>query len=261
MEVHHHSHTSDPDSHRGRKKWTHYFWEFLMLFLAVFCGFLAEYQLEHTIENQREKNYIRSLLAETKQDIIEYDSLLKRIDFIDPIADSLYNNVVFAEKYNYNFLGKWNSHFNSISLHYYPTLTTIQQLKYSGNLRLVKDQQLQQQIILYEISVTGNLFRSRTGLLESLKTAFNFQNEFCDLSHFNQSMSAANRHNQLNNTISEMPVFEMPIITRDTFQLNKLANSFVDFRGYLFFYRADVKRINNIAVKLVDMISAKYKIK
>ena len=38
MEVHHHSHTS-------RKKWMHYFWEFLMLFLAVFCGFLAEYQL------------------------------------------------------------------------------------------------------------------------------------------------------------------------------------------------------------------------
>ena len=30
MEVHAHSHTA-------RKKWTHYFWEFLMLFLAVFC--------------------------------------------------------------------------------------------------------------------------------------------------------------------------------------------------------------------------------
>src|SRR5215510_2786306 len=158
MEVHAHTHTA-------RKKWTHYFWEFLMLFLAVFCGFLAEYQLEHTIENQREKNYIRSLLAETKQDIIEYDSLLKRIDFIDPIADSLHNNVVLAAKYNYNFLAKWNSPFNSISLHYYPTLTTIQQLKYSGNLRLIKDQQLQQQIILYEILVTGNLFRSRNGLL------------------------------------------------------------------------------------------------
>ena len=34
MEVHHHAHTD-------RKKWTHYLWEFLMLFLAVFCGFLG----------------------------------------------------------------------------------------------------------------------------------------------------------------------------------------------------------------------------
>ncbi len=54
MEVHAHTHTA-------RKKWTHYFWEFLMLFLAVFCGFLAEYKLEHTIENQREKKYVYSL--------------------------------------------------------------------------------------------------------------------------------------------------------------------------------------------------------
>jgi hypothetical protein len=62
MEVHHHSHSS-------RKKWTHYFWEFLMLFLAVFCGFLAEYQLEHKIEKDREKQFIVSLVADLKDDI------------------------------------------------------------------------------------------------------------------------------------------------------------------------------------------------
>ncbi|MEP6700571.1 MAG: hypothetical protein ABJA85_04625 [Bacteroidota bacterium] len=61
MEVHAHSHTA-------RKKWTHYFWEFLMLFLAVFCGFLAEYQLEHVIAHQREKQYIQSLIADLKSD-------------------------------------------------------------------------------------------------------------------------------------------------------------------------------------------------
>ncbi len=43
MEVHAHSHTP-------RKKRTHYFWEFLVLFLAVFCGFLTENQREHYIE-------------------------------------------------------------------------------------------------------------------------------------------------------------------------------------------------------------------
>ncbi len=44
MEVHHHTHPA-----HGKKTWKAYFWEFLMLFLAVFCGFLAEYQLEHVI--------------------------------------------------------------------------------------------------------------------------------------------------------------------------------------------------------------------
>jgi hypothetical protein len=71
MEVHHHSHTS-------RKKWTHYFWEFLMLFLAVFCGFLAEYQLEHLIEKQREKQFIQSLNNDLKDDILKIDAYISR---------------------------------------------------------------------------------------------------------------------------------------------------------------------------------------
>ena len=57
MEIHHHTHPT-----HGKKSWRSYFWEFLMLFLAVFCGFLAEYQLEHVIEHQREKPG-KSLLA------------------------------------------------------------------------------------------------------------------------------------------------------------------------------------------------------
>ena len=72
MEVHAHTHTA-------RKKWTHYFWEFIMLFLAVFCGFLAEYQLEHKIEKDRAKQYIISFYEDLKNDttrlnqLIEYD--------------------------------------------------------------------------------------------------------------------------------------------------------------------------------------------
>ena len=65
MEVHHHSHTA-------RKKWAHYFWEFLMLFLAVFCGVLAEYQLEHKIEKNREKKYIESMVDDLRRDTANF---------------------------------------------------------------------------------------------------------------------------------------------------------------------------------------------
>ena len=61
MEVHHHS-------HQGKKKWTEYLWEFLMLFLAVFCGFLAENLREHKVEREREKQYMESLLIDLKKD-------------------------------------------------------------------------------------------------------------------------------------------------------------------------------------------------
>src|SRR5574339_1214053 len=69
MEVHHHSHTS-------RKKWTHYFWEFLMLFLAVFCGFLAEYQLEHKIEKDRAKQYVVSFYEDLKTDTTRLNEMM-----------------------------------------------------------------------------------------------------------------------------------------------------------------------------------------
>ena len=73
MEVHHHSHTA-------RKKWTHYFWEFLMLFLAVFCGFLAEYQLEHKIEKEKGKQYIRSFYNDLKTDTVEFAILINKYE-------------------------------------------------------------------------------------------------------------------------------------------------------------------------------------
>src|SRR6185503_7188034 len=70
MEVHSHTNTS-------RKKWTHYFWEFLMLFLAVFCGFLAENFREHQVEKNRAKQYIRSFFQDLKNDTATLNSLLE----------------------------------------------------------------------------------------------------------------------------------------------------------------------------------------
>src|SRR5512147_1958529 len=89
MEVHAHSHTSDPDSHHGRKKFTHYLWEFLMLFLAVFCGFLAENQREHMVEHQREKEYIRSFVEDLKQDSAQLQQIIGAMGLKLKYKDSL----------------------------------------------------------------------------------------------------------------------------------------------------------------------------
>ena len=81
MEVHHHTHHP--------KKWKEYFWEFFMLFLAVFCGFLAELQLEHYIESQREKKYITHLMQDLSKDsanLHKYSiDVQRRIERIDTL--------------------------------------------------------------------------------------------------------------------------------------------------------------------------------
>jgi hypothetical protein len=84
MEVHAHSHTE-------RKKWTNYFWEFLMLFLAVVCGFFAEYQLEHKIEKDRARQFLQSMLVDVRTNIINLDSLMTQDNIIIANHDELVN--------------------------------------------------------------------------------------------------------------------------------------------------------------------------
>lgn len=71
MEVHSHSHTP-------RKKWNHYLWEFLMLFLAVFAGFLAENQREHIVEKRRAHQFLESMLVDVRTNTKNLDSLLRQ---------------------------------------------------------------------------------------------------------------------------------------------------------------------------------------
>src|SRR5215469_2541629 len=72
METHaHHLHKAPG------KSFGHYFFEFLMLFLAVFCGFLAENIREHYVDMRKEKEYMHSLLQDLHADVREMDTTLK----------------------------------------------------------------------------------------------------------------------------------------------------------------------------------------
>src|SRR6185436_12504859 len=132
MEVHHHT------NHSG-KKWTHYLWEFLMLFLAVFCGFLAEYQLEHKIEREKGKQYIRLFYEDLKTDTSRFSDLVNqyriklaaletRKDCYDSLEQDIKSDDCFLNL--------------AINSSYFPdfvyTDRTLQQLKNAGGLRLLK---------------------------------------------------------------------------------------------------------------------------
>jgi len=143
MEVHAHTHTE-------RKKWTHYLWEFLMLFLAVFCGFLAENQREHFVEHKRAKEYAKGLFADLRVDTNEIRRGSHWAEFtissIDSIISITLNNTSKKEipgtfYYHstflyYSFIIDWSR-------------STIDQLIQSGSLRYFKNKELVDLINLY----------------------------------------------------------------------------------------------------------------
>ena len=155
MEVHAHSHTA-------RKKWTHYFWEFLMLFLAVFCGFLAEYQLQHTIEHQREKEYAKALYDELQADSIVFANKIrgrrdkeKDCDYlIRYIRDSSLTNLPREFYPAYTVVM-----YLITSYTFEPKDGVLNQLKGSGSLRYFKSTSLQK--LFGDISVYINNVRDR----------------------------------------------------------------------------------------------------
>ena len=172
MEVHHHTQSA-------RKKWVHYFWEFLMLFLAVFCGFLAENQREHFIEHKREKEYIRSLIRDVATDTVNINDLIfnPTLGFasIQKTCDSLIDG--FAEyRIHFTVAGERQMRWllNTGFPDFIYTDRTMQQLKNAGGLRLIRNLTAADSIISYDAAVR-DIFLELESLGEFFSAIRNFR--------------------------------------------------------------------------------------
>jgi len=152
MEVHAHTHTA-------RKKWTHYFWEFLMLFLAVFCGFLAEYQLEHKIEKDRERQFIKQLYRDIKFDTTSLKAVIqnrkRRASLLDSLSILLASGNSGNQSSNLYYLGRYATRFYDVR--FIPNDGTLQQLKNAGNMRLIRRSSSAEAIIKYDVELRNVL--------------------------------------------------------------------------------------------------------
>jgi hypothetical protein len=143
MEVHHHAHTP-------RKKWTHYFWEFLMLFLAVTLGFFVENQREHYIEHVRAKEFSKTLVRDLQNDTAAIHAQNKSAELYIANVDSLLAISKTTLK------GRNASRFSFYTRFMYWTVpitwnrATFEQIKNSGSLRYFKNYQLLEKLTKYE---------------------------------------------------------------------------------------------------------------
>src|SRR6187399_1709225 len=143
MEVHAHTHTA-------RKKWTHYFWEFLMLFLAVFCGFMAENIREHKIEQHRAEEFAKSLVQDLQNDTAAIAIEKKSGTIYISVVDSL------LKLSKTPLEGRKASEFSFYTRFAYWTVpvswsrNTFEQIKNSGSLRYFKNGQLLKKLLEYD---------------------------------------------------------------------------------------------------------------
>ena len=151
MEVHHHSHSE-------RKKWTQYFWEFLMLFLAVTLGFFVENQREHYVEHQRELQYMRSMVEDLKLDTTELTGHIRmrieRDEMLDSLVYLLTQTNIRENGNSIYYIGR----IVSPPISFFPNDRTIQQLKSAGGLRLIRDMDISNSIMAYDRKMRQSVF-------------------------------------------------------------------------------------------------------
>jgi hypothetical protein len=135
MEVHKHPHHV-----MHKKKWGEYLLEFLMIFIAVTLGFFAESYREHISDKAKEKEYIESLVQDLKidqqillQTIAQLHSGISMMDSLITILDrpSLLSNNT-GELY---YLARLSPRLLPLPIND----KTFEQLKNSGNFRLIKN--------------------------------------------------------------------------------------------------------------------------
>ena len=143
MEVHHH-----PDLHHKPKRWKEYFLEFLMIFLAVTMGFFAESLRENINNKERLHNYIQSLVSDLKSDVAMYDSSIafnnSHKEMIDSIIVGL--NEPKKDLRKVYLMARQLTLGSSVVS---PSTKTFEQIKSSGDMRLIRQQSIADSIGIY----------------------------------------------------------------------------------------------------------------
>ena len=143
MEVHHH-----PQLHET-KKWKAYFLEFLMIFLAVTMGFVAENIREGLTNQKKEKHYLLSLAEDIKSDTAQLANYIRFKINVMGYCDSLLFIISHTNVFkNSNGFYKYSREMARY-VRYYPSDRTIGQLKNGGSMHLITNWHLSNAIADY----------------------------------------------------------------------------------------------------------------
>ena len=146
MEVHHHPKVE-------KKNFKEYFLEFIMIFLAVTMGFIAENIREHFTETK----IARQNLEAYRNDLLQHDKYFKEsIAYLNkslPIYDSI-NSILFAKKENEDLPVLSRLLMNG-EVNYVVTINTptYQQLISSGSLRFIDNKELKTNMANYQSQI------------------------------------------------------------------------------------------------------------
>jgi hypothetical protein len=248
MEVHAHTHTP-------KKKWTHYFWEFLMLFLAVTLGFFVENQREHFIEKKREKEYIRSMIDDLGLDTAGFTSDNSGRKMAVEMFDSA---ILLLNKKNRTEFEQQRLYYTArmgLRLSPFPKLNdrTYEQMKSSGNLRLIHNSKIADQVTKYYFNAKEFSVNTDQTLLR-LQSLIEIQGKIFDGAVFREMLD-------LKQFMISPPGGSPALITENKETLNELSVRIHYVLSILLYTQNFSVDLNKEAAELIRVLKEEYHLK
>lgn len=235
-----------------KRNWSSYFKEFFMLFLAVFCGFMAENYRESLSVRKMERDYILSLVEDLKTDTTNLSGYIhfrrEKSALMDSLAEMLLSkdrNLFGNQIY---FLAR--QVFNEQAFFY--SDGTIQQLKNAGNLRLISKRNIVNELLSYE---------KRVKVLEEWD-----ENDNRTKSTFREMGGRVFHSSELNATMDSDMKFVMPtsnpqLITADFRVINEEAFQIHYLSKMTKGNSLRAESLRNDAINLLEIIQLEYQLK
>ncbi len=151
MEVHYHPHLK-PEG----KPIKEYFLEYIMIFLAVTTGFFAESYRETLKEQNKEKEYIKSMINDVETDTAKLNGVIASFNTRLKYQDSILINLPSLEQGKYTQYFKYEPYIEGYPDFIYTDIT-MQQLRGSDGMRLIKNPKTVAAILSYDASVKKHL--------------------------------------------------------------------------------------------------------
>ncbi|HEX3386213.1 MAG TPA: hypothetical protein VHS53_13530 [Mucilaginibacter sp.] len=246
MEVHHHPEVE-------KKGFKEYLLEGLMIFLAVFMGFIAESLREHIGDREREKLYMESLVTDLKLDTTVLGNAAKskeaRMLAIDSVLQYFRANRNAKQVPVSTFRQMRRAQWDMFFIHH---SGTIDQLRNSGGLRLIREKQVVDPIEHYYQTVQRSESRNAMyfanqqasdALTEKLWDAF-------DNIKYNQDYIFAHK-----------PLPDTGSVALNTVYVNEYLNNLLRVKWITFSDRANYTvELKNNAAQLIALIKKTYKL-
>lgn len=243
MEVHKHPHDV-----MHKKKWNEYLLEFLMIFFAVFLGFVAENVRDHISDHKREKEYIQSMLQDLQNDTTNLASAINGYEKKDKVFDTTFALYpVLVSEYNPTLI-------NDIRrLRGYPdfvyTDRTIQQLKNSGGMNLIRNQKAANAITAYDIKMR-NLNNDMNILIGFFKNyAKSWREIFADSGFIKKVLKQKGGFGDRTKNY---------LLITDRATLGRFYNELKDFRSGCAYIKDQQRLIKKDAVDLMNLLKKQY---